>query len=150
MAAPVAAPTANKIKTVLAVALAAAANHGLDLLSGCCSPGLRQASIPFRCLSNAIICDLRRRMSSIRRSSLISITLGLLTVIGASFGSLLLSRRQDNGSNAHLSLAFAYVGLARAGKARACPLRQLQECCFCIYRRAVCRVSASVAVTAVT
>jgi hypothetical protein len=36
-AAPVAAPTANK--TVLAVALAAAANHGLDLLSGCCSLG---------------------------------------------------------------------------------------------------------------
>ena|SRR6516225_12005453 len=40
-AAPVAAPTANKIKTVLTVALAAAANHGLDLLSGCCSLGLR-------------------------------------------------------------------------------------------------------------
>src|SRR5262249_14991073 len=78
-----AAPTANKIKTVLAVALAAAANHGLDLLSGCCS-------IPFRCLSNAIICDLRKRMSSIRRSSLISITLGLLAVISGylSFASL--------------------------------------------------------------
>ena len=70
-------------RTVLAVALAAAASHGLDLLSGCCplgSLGLREASIPFRCISNAIICDLRRRMSSIRRSSLISITLGLLTV----------------------------------------------------------------------
>jgi hypothetical protein len=38
-------------------------------------------AIPFRRLSNAIICDLRRRMSSIRRSNLISITLGLLTVI---------------------------------------------------------------------
>jgi hypothetical protein len=51
---------------------------------------LRQASIPFRVLSNAIICDLKRRMSSIRRSSLISITLGLLTVIGGylSFASL--------------------------------------------------------------
>jgi hypothetical protein len=57
-------------------------------------------------------------MSSIRRSSLISITLGLLTaiglglltaiglglltVIGASFRSLPLKRRQDNGSNAQL------------------------------------------------
>src|SRR5262245_23964239 len=84
--APVAAPTANK--TVLVVALARAANHGLDLLSGSCSLGalgLREASIPFKRLSNAIICDLRRRMSSIRRSSLISITLGLLTVIGPSF-----------------------------------------------------------------
>src|SRR5256886_17690781 len=112
-------PTANKIETDLAFALAAAANHGLDLLSGCCSLGslgLRQASIPFRCLSNAIICDLRRRMSSIRRSSLISITLGLLTVIGAIFRSLPLRRRQDNASNAHLSLAFAHVGIG-AGKA---------------------------------
>jgi len=35
-------------------------------------------------------------MSSIRRSSLISITLGLLTVIGAIFRSLPLRRRQDN------------------------------------------------------
>src|SRR5262249_10806811 len=62
-AARVAPPTANKIKPVLAVALAAATNHGLDLLSGCCSlgsVGLREASIPFRCLSNAIICDLRK------------------------------------------------------------------------------------------
>src|SRR5262249_52349787 len=72
---------------------AAPANHGLDLLSGCCSLGplgCRQASIPLRCLSNAIICDLKRRMSSIRRSSLISITFGLLTVIGGylSFASL--------------------------------------------------------------
>src|SRR5262245_50470460 len=71
--------------------------------------------MPFRRLSNAIICDLRRRMSSIRRSSLISITLGLLTVIGAIFRSLPLRRRQDNASNAHLSLAFAHVGMARAG-----------------------------------
>jgi hypothetical protein len=57
------APTANKIETVLAVAPAAAANHGLDLLSGRCSLGslgLRQASIPFRRLSNAIICDLKK------------------------------------------------------------------------------------------
>jgi hypothetical protein len=86
MTALVAAPTAKKIKAVRAVAIAAAANHGLDLLSGCCSLGsldLREASIPFSCLSYAIICDLRRRMSSIRRSSLISITLGLLAVIGA-------------------------------------------------------------------
>jgi hypothetical protein len=37
-------------------------------------------------------------MSSIRRSSLISIKLGLLTVIGASFRSLPLKRRQDNAS----------------------------------------------------
>src|SRR5262249_50328144 len=37
-------------------------------------------------------------MSSIRRSSLISIILGLLTVIGASFRPLSLKRRQDNGS----------------------------------------------------
>jgi hypothetical protein len=42
-------------------------------------------------------------MSSIRRSSLISITLGLLTVISATFRSLLLRRRQDIASNAHLS-----------------------------------------------
>src|SRR5262245_5806884 len=34
------------------------------------------------------MCDLRKRMSSIRRSSLISITLGMLTVIGATFCSL--------------------------------------------------------------
>src|SRR5262245_64300330 len=74
--------------------------------------------MPFRRLSNAIICDLRRRMSSIRRSSLISITLGLLTVIGAIFRSLPLRRRQDNASNAHLSLAFAHVGMARAGPYR--------------------------------
>jgi hypothetical protein len=36
-AAPVAAPTAKKIKTVLAIAIAAAAKHGLDLLLGCFS-----------------------------------------------------------------------------------------------------------------
>src|SRR5262249_33877 len=53
-------------------------------------------------------------MSSIRRSSLISITLGLLTVTLA-FVSLPLSRRQDNASNAHLSLAFSHVRMARAG-----------------------------------
>jgi hypothetical protein len=42
-----------------------------DLLSGCCSLGslgLRQVSIPFRCLSNAIICDLKRRTSSSPRA----------------------------------------------------------------------------------
>src|SRR5260370_18249701 len=96
----VAPPTANKIETLLSVALAAAANHGLDLLSGCCSLGslcLRQASIPFSCLSNAIICDLKRRMSSIRRSSLISITLGLLTVIGAVHLRLAFARRYGAG-----------------------------------------------------
>ena len=62
--APVDAPTANK--TVLVVALARAANHGLDLLSGSCSLGAlgsREASIPFKRLSNAIICDLRRRQA---------------------------------------------------------------------------------------
>ena len=51
-------------------------------------------------------------MSLIRRSSLISITLGLLTV---TFRSLPLRRRQDNASNAYLSFAFAHVGMARAG-----------------------------------
>jgi hypothetical protein len=111
MAALVAAPTAKKIKTVLAIAIAAAANHGLDLLSGCCPLGsldLREASIPFSCLSYAIICDLRRRMSSIRRSSLISITVGLLAVIGVS----------------------RWCGQVRViveVEARTCPLRQLQE-----------------------
>jgi hypothetical protein len=73
-AAPTAAPTPNK--PVLAVALAAAANHGVDLLSGCCSLGslgLRYASIPRRRISNAIVRDFRKRISSIRRSSLSSI-----------------------------------------------------------------------------
>jgi hypothetical protein len=42
-------------------------------------------------------------MSSIRRSSLISITLGLRTLIGASFRSLPLRRQQHNGPNAQLS-----------------------------------------------
>jgi hypothetical protein len=46
-------------------------------IAGAGLPGLILAS-GFRCLSNAIICDLRRRISSIRRSSLILITLGLL------------------------------------------------------------------------
>src|SRR5215475_14132186 len=87
--APAAAPIANN--AVLAVALAAAASHGVNLLSGCCSLGslgLRYASIARRRVSSAIVCDFRKRISSIRRSSLISITLGLLTVIGAIFRSL--------------------------------------------------------------
>jgi hypothetical protein len=64
---------------------------------------------------------------------LLSITLGLLTVLVATFRSLPLRRRQDNASNAHLSLAFAHVGMARAGpyhqevQARACPRQQLQK-----------------------
>src|SRR5436190_10660524 len=97
--------------------------RNLDLVSSCCSLGsldLRQASIPFSCLSNAIICDLRRRMSSIRRSSLISITLGLLTVIGAVFRSLM--RRQDSAS-----LEPRRAGAGRPGRQRTCPRRQLQE-----------------------
>src|SRR5262249_38232897 len=93
---------------ILAVALATAANHGLDLLSGG-SLGLREASIPFSCLSNAIICDLRKRTSSIRRSSLISITLGLLTVIGGYLSVAFLEEAAGQASNAHLSPAFAHV-----------------------------------------
>ena len=61
-------------------------------------------------------------MSSIRRSSLISITLGLLTVMGASFRSLRLRRRQDT------SRTWVWRGQARIiveVEARACPLRQL-------------------------
>src|SRR5262249_40215582 len=80
-------------KAVLAVALAAAANHGVGLLSGCRSLGLRYASIPRRRVSNAIVVDLRERISSIRRSSLSSTTLslisatllGMFTVIDATF-----------------------------------------------------------------
>src|SRR6185437_16089350 len=103
---------------VLAVARAAAANHGSFCSLG--SLGLRQASIPFRCLSNAIICDLRRRMSSIRRSSLISITLGLLTVIGATFRSLPL--RQDSASlQPRRSRHPSWCGQAPS-EDRACPL----------------------------
>src|SRR5262245_43696184 len=55
---------------------AAAANHGVNLLSRCCSRGslgLRYASIPRRRISNAIVCDFRKRISSIRRSSLSSV-----------------------------------------------------------------------------
>src|SRR5262245_12189379 len=69
--APAAAPIANN--AALAVALAAAASHGVNLLSGCCSLGslgLRYASIARRRVSNAIVRDFRRRISSIRRSSL--------------------------------------------------------------------------------
>jgi hypothetical protein len=44
-------------------------------------------------------------MSSIRRSSLISITWGPLTVIGANLSFATPRRRQDNASNAHLSQA---------------------------------------------
>src|SRR5262249_28430892 len=61
----------------------------------------------------AIICDLRSRMSSIRRSSLISITLGLLSVIGASFVRFL--EKAAGQSTPHLSFAFAHVRMARAG-----------------------------------
>src|SRR5262245_9027635 len=88
--APAAAPIANN--AVLAVALAAAASHGVNLLSGCCSLGslgLRYASIARRRVSNAIVRDFRKRISSIRRSSLsctvsslVSLTLlGMFTVI---------------------------------------------------------------------
>jgi hypothetical protein len=53
-------------------------------------------------------------MSSIRRSSLLSITLGLLlTVIGASFVRFL--EKAAGQSTAHLSFAFAHVRMARAG-----------------------------------
>src|SRR5262245_55229038 len=81
--APAAAPIANN--AVLAVALAAAASHGVNLLSGCCSLGslgLRYASIARRRVSNAIVCDFRKRISSIRRSSLISTILISLTLLG--------------------------------------------------------------------
>jgi hypothetical protein len=54
-------------------------------------------------------------MSSIRRSSLISITLGLLTVIGGyrSFASL--AEAEGQCLECPLELAFAHVGMARAG-----------------------------------
>src|SRR5262249_9336065 len=91
-------------------------------------------------------------MSSIRRSSLIS----------SSFRSLPLSRRQDNASNAHLSLAFAHVRMARGRpvlslevEARASPLRQLQNSmgawgCFRIYcARVTYALPASKALTSV-
>jgi hypothetical protein len=50
----------------------------------------------------------------------------------ATFRSLPLRRRQDNASNAHLSLAFAHVWRGQARiivevEARACPLRQVQK-----------------------
>src|SRR5262249_6433423 len=87
---PTAAPIANN--AVLAVALAAAASHGVNLLSGCCSLGslgLRYASIARRRVSNAIVRDFRKRISSITRSSLCSTIsslvsttlLGMFTVI---------------------------------------------------------------------
>jgi hypothetical protein len=72
-------PTANK--AVLAVVLAAAANNGVDLLSGCRSLGLRCASIPRRRVSNAIVCDFKKRISSIRRSSLSSTTLSSISIV---------------------------------------------------------------------
>src|SRR5262249_41272345 len=55
-------------------------------------------------------------MSSIRRSSLISIILGLLllTVIGASFVRFL-EKKGGRTIAAHLSFAFAHVRMARAG-----------------------------------
>src|SRR5262249_6730226 len=74
------APIANN--AVLAVALAAAASHGVNLLSGCCSLGslgLRYASIARRRVSNAIVCDFRKRISSMRRSSFSSIILSLIS-----------------------------------------------------------------------
>jgi hypothetical protein len=74
----IAAPTANK--AVLAVALAAAANNGVDLLSGCRSLGLRCASILRKRVSNAIVCDFKKRISSIRRSSLSSTTLSSISI----------------------------------------------------------------------
>jgi len=74
----------------------AAANHGVDLLSGCRSLGLRYTLIPRRRVSNAIVCDFKKRMSSIRRSSLSSTTLlGMFTVIDATF--VCLSVRMADG-----------------------------------------------------
>src|SRR5262249_18432238 len=86
-------------------------------------------------------------MSSITRSSLISITLGLLTVIGAIFRLLRLSRRQD----------IAHVGMARPGPYVSWRWR-LGPARFGSYfggasvstARAACPLSASAAVTAVT
>src|SRR5262249_12082283 len=123
----------------------------LDLLSGCCSLhslGLREASIPFSCLSNAIICDLKRRMSSIRRSSLISITLGLLAVIGAIFRSLM--RRQDSASLETRRVGWVRAGLVVGGPARFGSYRNWPIDESVVTVRAACRASASVAVTAVT
>jgi hypothetical protein len=74
----------------------AAANHGVDLLSGCRSLGLRYTLILRRRVSNAIVCDFKKRMSSIRRSSLSSTTLlGMFTVIDATF--VCLSVRMADG-----------------------------------------------------
>src|SRR5262249_11050809 len=73
-------------------------------------------------------------MSSIRRSSLISITLGLLTVIGASFRSLRLRRRQDT------SHTWVWRGQARiiveveAGLPASAATKPQGGGCFRIYR----------------
>jgi hypothetical protein len=85
-------------------------------------------------VSNAIICDLKRRMSSIRRSSLISITLGLLTVIGGYlwFASLEEAAGQCLECPLEPCIRARRYGRGQARiivevEARACPLRQLQK-----------------------
>src|SRR5262249_29723677 len=72
-----------------------------------------------RCLSNANICDVRRGMASIRGSSLISITLGLLTVIGACLRSLSLKRRHSRQRFAEIETNFR----ERAGAGRPVVMR---------------------------
>jgi hypothetical protein len=58
--------------------------------------GLRYTLISRRRVSNAIVCDFKKRMSSIRRSSLSSTTLlGMFTVIDATF--VCLSVRMADG-----------------------------------------------------
>jgi hypothetical protein len=92
--------------------------------------------MPFSCLSNAITCDLRRRTSSIRWSSLVSITSGLLTVIDA---------------RTSIWCGQVPLGVTKDG---ACPLRRLPESAndhsVTTAQGSVCHAPASVAVTGVT
>ena len=79
--------------------------------SSCCEPWSRFAlgllfawfEISFDPFQALIECNYLQSLGGACRRglSLISIPLGLLTVIGASFRSLPLKRRQDNGSNAN-------------------------------------------------
>src|SRR5262245_14502699 len=106
--APAAAPIANN--AVLAVALAAAASHGVNLLSGCCSLGslgLRYASIAPRRVSNAIVRDFRKRISSIRRSSLSSTISSLVSLmLRGMFTVIERPSRTHLGCQIHQTLCF--------------------------------------------
>jgi hypothetical protein len=134
-AAPVATPTANK--TVLAVALAAASEPWSRFALGLLLDKLQSLSAAYQMRSSAILGGACQS----RRSSLTSITLGLLTVIGDSFHWLI--RRQDSASAERASLHGA-----RRPAWEDLPLRQLQELANTMI--AACHAPASVAVTAVT